>query len=58
MSDRDALMAAIAAHPDEDTPRLVFADWLDENGDPERAEFVRAQIARHQNSDGKGALPP
>ncbi|MDY3552787.1 TIGR02996 domain-containing protein [Gemmata sp. JC717] len=58
MNDRDALMAAIAAHPDEDTPRLVFADWLDENADPERAEFIRAQIAQHQNSDGKGDLPP
>jgi uncharacterized protein (TIGR02996 family) len=57
VSERDALLAAIAAHPDEDTPRLVFADWLDENGDPERAEFIRVQIARAQNADGKGALP-
>lgn|GEM_PF-1232988 len=31
MSDRDALLAAIRANPDEDTPRLVFADWLDEH---------------------------
>ena len=31
MSDRDALIAAICANPDDDTPRLVFADWLDEN---------------------------
>jgi uncharacterized protein (TIGR02996 family) len=45
MSDRDALLAAILAHPDEDTPRLAFADWLDENGeDPPRAEFIRLQI--------------
>ncbi len=27
-SDRDALIAAILAHPDEDTPRLIFADYL------------------------------
>lgn len=33
MSDRAALLAAIKAFPEEDTPRLVFADWLDENGD-------------------------
>lgn len=39
-----ALRAAIAAFPDEDTPRLVYADWLDENGNPERAEFIRLQI--------------
>jgi uncharacterized protein (TIGR02996 family) len=44
MSDHDALLAAICAEPDEDTPRLVFADWLEENDQPERAAFVRAQI--------------
>ena len=43
MSDRDALLAAILAEPDEDTPRLVYADWLEENGEPERAEFIRIQ---------------
>lgn len=31
MTERDALLAAIRATPDDDTPRLVFADWLDEN---------------------------
>ncbi len=29
-------------HPDDDTPRLIFADWLEEQGDP-RGEFVRLQ---------------
>lgn len=43
LSDRDALLAAIRANPDEDTPRLVFADWLEESGDHHRAEFVRVQ---------------
>ena len=43
LSDRDALLAAIRANPDEDTPRLVFADWLEESGDAHRAEFVRVQ---------------
>ena len=28
MSDEAALLAAIRAHPDEDTLRLAFADWL------------------------------
>jgi len=32
MDDRRALMAAIAANADEDTPRLALADWLDEHG--------------------------
>ena len=48
MSDRAALLAAICAHPDEDTPRLAYADWLDEHGDGERAAFIRAQIEYHR----------
>ena len=32
MHNEDALLAAICAHPQEDTPRLVFADWLSELG--------------------------
>lgn len=44
MSDGDALLRAILAQPDEDTPRLMYADWLDENGQPDRAEFIRLQI--------------
>jgi uncharacterized protein (TIGR02996 family) len=38
-----ALYAAILAHPTEDTPRLAYADWLDENGEPDRARFIRLQ---------------
>jgi uncharacterized protein (TIGR02996 family) len=38
-----ALLAAIINDPDEVASRLVYADWLDENGDPERAEFIRIQ---------------
>jgi uncharacterized protein (TIGR02996 family) len=44
MTDRDALLAAIRADPDDDTARLVYADWLQENGQSERGEFIRAQI--------------
>ncbi|MFO0823796.1 MAG: TIGR02996 domain-containing protein [Gemmataceae bacterium] len=44
MIDRDAMLAAIRAEPDEDTPRLALADWLDEHGDPGRAAFIRLQI--------------
>jgi uncharacterized protein (TIGR02996 family) len=45
---RAAFLADIVANPDDDTPRLVYADWLDENGDPDRAEFIRAQIELHR----------
>ncbi|MGL6094372.1 MAG: TIGR02996 domain-containing protein, partial [Fimbriiglobus sp.] len=39
----EPFLAAICAAPDDDLSRLVFADWLDENGDPDRAEFIRVQ---------------
>src|SRR5262245_1119387 len=48
MSDEDALLTAIAAHPAEDTPRLMYADWLDEHGQALRAEFIRVQCALKQ----------
>lgn len=44
MNERDALLAAVLAQPDEDLPRLVFADWLEEHGEVDRATFIRAQI--------------
>src|SRR6476661_1583991 len=41
----EPFLAAITADVDEDTPRLVYADWLQENGDEPRAEFIRLQCA-------------
>lgn len=38
-----AFLAAIAAAPDDDAPRLMYADWLMERGDP-RGEFIRYQV--------------
>lgn len=38
------LLAAIIANPDDDLPRLQMADWLDERGGCERAEFIRVQV--------------
>ncbi len=50
MNEREALLRAVCENPDEDTPRLVFADWLQENGDEARAEFIRVQIALARGS--------
>jgi uncharacterized protein (TIGR02996 family) len=44
MSSRESFLAEIIANPEDDAPRLVFADWLEDNGDPNRAEFIRLQI--------------
>lgn len=43
MTERDAFLRAICDEPGDDTPRLVFADWLDEHDERERAEFIRVQ---------------
>lgn len=37
----EAFMAAIASDPDADRPRLLFADWLEKNKQPDRAELIR-----------------
>lgn len=33
------LLDAILASPEDDAPRLIYADWLDEQGESDRAEF-------------------
>ncbi|QJW95795.1 TIGR02996 domain-containing protein [Frigoriglobus tundricola] len=43
--DWPAFVRAIVAEPEDDTPRLVAADFLEENGDPDRAAFIRVQVA-------------
>jgi uncharacterized protein (TIGR02996 family) len=55
MTDEQALFQTILEHPDDDAPRLVYADWLEEHGDAERAEFIRVQIeaAHWEHGDPK-----
>jgi|SRR5579883_11412 len=40
----EPFLRAICANPEDDAVRLVYADWLDENGDPDRAAFIRISI--------------
>ena len=47
VTDLQALVAAVIARPDDDTPRLAFADWLDERDEPGAADYaavIRAQV--------------
>ena len=46
-TEAEAFLQRIRAYPDDDAPRLVFADWLDEQGDP-RGDFIRVQVALAQ----------
>jgi uncharacterized protein (TIGR02996 family) len=60
-------LQAICADPDDDAPRLVYADWLDDHGEADRAAFIRDQceLARLGVPDSRhadyysptGALP-
>jgi uncharacterized protein (TIGR02996 family) len=50
MTHDEAFLQAIREAPDDDGPRLVYADWLDEHGQAERAEFIRVQC--EQARDG------
>jgi uncharacterized protein (TIGR02996 family) len=43
LAEQEAFLRAIFDAPDDDTPRLVYADFLEEHGEPERAEFIRVQ---------------
>lgn len=58
MTDHATFLRAIIAAPDDDLPRLVYADYLDERGDP-RGEFIRLQIAlANGECDSKPCLTP
>ena len=44
MFSPDAFLQALREAPDDDLPRLIYADWLEEHGDADRAEFIRVQV--------------
>jgi len=50
-ADDDAFLAAIRANLDDDTPRLVYADWLQEQGNEARAEFIRVECELASTDD-------
>jgi uncharacterized protein (TIGR02996 family) len=43
-ADGRGLLRAVLEEPGEDAHRLVYADWLDEQGQSDRAEFIRVQV--------------
>jgi uncharacterized protein (TIGR02996 family) len=56
MTHDEAFLQAILDEPDDDTPRLIYADWLEERGDP-RGEFIRLQCLIEKNKAGIHWLP-
>jgi uncharacterized protein (TIGR02996 family) len=54
MNDDEAFIRAIVAAPGDDAPRLVYADWLDERGDP-RGSYLRLECEIRRNKPVFGA---
>lgn len=53
MTDFDRLLAAIRENPGEDAPRLVWADWLEENaGTVECAACDGTRLVQHRSPRG------
>lgn len=54
MHDEDGFLAAISETPADDTARLVYADWLDEQDDPTyrlKSTFIRSEICLATDPD-------
>lgn len=47
MNDERGFLAAILEQPDDDTTKLIYADWLEEQDDP-RAEYLRLMVQVRQ----------
>jgi uncharacterized protein (TIGR02996 family) len=54
--DERALLEAIRAEPEDDAGRLVYADWLEEHGQDERAELIRVQVALERDGPSEPLL--
>jgi uncharacterized protein (TIGR02996 family) len=54
--DEHALLQAIIASPDDDLPRLVYADWLEENDRSEIAQLIRLDRRTGGNPGGFAGL--
>jgi uncharacterized protein (TIGR02996 family) len=55
-AERRRLLAAVLDSPDDDLPRLVYADWLEEYAEESRA--AQAELIRLQVALSAGSLPP
>lgn len=51
LTDERPFLDAVFERYSDDRPRLVYADFLDDSGEPERAELIRVQLALSRLSD-------
>lgn len=46
LSEKQLLLNAVIANPDDDAPRWVYADWLEEHGEEQQAAYIREALAK------------
>ena len=51
MTEDDAFIRTLHDKQDDEVPRLVYADWLDEQGDP-RGAYLRAEVEYFRDAEG------
>jgi len=51
-AEERGLLEVIHAAPRDDGLRLVYADWLEEHADPDRAVFIRLSVAWEKQHPG------
>lgn len=53
LEEREAFLRAIFDAPDDDTPRLVYADWLEEHDEEIAAKAIRLSIEWFRQPEGQ-----
>jgi uncharacterized protein (TIGR02996 family) len=53
----EQILAAVIASPDDDGPRLAYADWLDAHGQPDQARFIRLACELARAGDARPDVP-
>src|SRR5262245_32699131 len=54
LNEEAGFLSAIRQTPADETARLVYADWLDEQGDPEskaKSDFIRLELRMAENPE-------
>src|SRR5215207_7697089 len=51
LSQHESFLRAIYDAPDDDTPRLVYADFLEEHGDADKAAYIRYECEAARADD-------
>jgi uncharacterized protein (TIGR02996 family) len=57
MTPEEAFIQSIREAPADDAPRLIYADWLEEHGQADRAEFIRIQCQLARGNVSNPELP-